>query len=93
MRWLRYVLEAEAETRSMTRAVLDWSRFLDHKRQALEQVTKELELAWPKAGESAFADIDKLVSPELRHHTATEADLRADPAISDLVRETLQRHA
>lgn len=26
--WLRHVLDAEAETRAMPRAVLDWSRFL-----------------------------------------------------------------
>jgi hypothetical protein len=88
LRWLRYVLDAEAETRSMARAVLDWSRFLDHKRQALERVTEQLKLTWPNGGESAFADIDEFVTPDLRHHTATEADLRAHPAISDLSRET-----
>jgi hypothetical protein len=86
--WLRHVLDAEAETRAMPRAVLDWSRFLDDKREALARVTEQLELAWPNGHESAFADIDELVLPSLRHHTATDVDLRAHPAISDLVRET-----
>jgi hypothetical protein len=86
--WLRHVLDAEAETRAMPRAVLDWSQFLDDKRGTLARVTEQLELTWPDGGESAFADIDELVSPDLRHHKATEADLRANPAISDLVRET-----
>ena len=86
--WLRHVLDAEAETRAIPRAVLDWSRFLDGKGEALAQVTERLDLTWPNRGETAFADIDKLVSPGLRHHTATEVDLRAHPAISDLVRET-----
>jgi hypothetical protein len=86
--WLRHVLDAEAETRAMPRAVLDWSRFLDDKREALALVTEQLELAWPNGHERAFADIDELVLPGLRHHTATDLDLRAHPAISDLVRET-----
>ena len=85
--WLRHVLDAEAETRAMPRAVLDWSRFLGDKREALARITEQLELTWPNGRESAFADIDELVSPDLRHHKATEADLRAHPAISDLVRK------
>jgi lipopolysaccharide biosynthesis protein len=86
--WLRHVLDAEAETRAIPRAVLDWTRFLDDRRGALAQVTKQLELTWPNSGEGAFADVDELISPGMRHHTATEADLRAHPAISDLMLET-----
>jgi hypothetical protein len=86
--WLRHVLDAEAETRAVPRAVLDWSRFLGDKRGALTRLAEQLELTWPNGGESGFADVDELVSPDLRHHTATEADLRAHPAISDLTLET-----
>ncbi len=86
--WLRHVLDAEAETRAMRRAVLDWSRFLDDRRGALTRIAEQLELTWPNGGESAFADIDELVSPDLRHHKASEADLVAHPAISELIRET-----
>ena len=86
--WLRHVLDAEAETRALPRAVLDWSQFLGDKRRALTRLAEQLELTWPNGGESAFADVDELVSPELRHHTASEADLRTHPAISDLIRET-----
>jgi lipopolysaccharide biosynthesis protein len=86
--WLRHVLDAEAETRALPRAVLDWSQFLGDKRRALTRLAEQLELTWPNGGESAFADVDELVSPELRHHTASEADLRAHPAISDLILQT-----
>lgn len=86
--WLRHVLDAEAETRAIPRAVLDWSRFLGDKREALARLTKQLGLAWPNGRERALADIDELVLPDLRHHKATEADLDAHPAIGDLVRET-----
>jgi hypothetical protein len=86
--WLRHVLDAEVETRAMPRAVLDWSRFLGDRRGALTRVANQLELVWPNGSESAFADIDELVSPDMRHHTATEADLHAHPAIGELIRET-----
>ena len=86
--WLRHVLDAEAETRAVPRAVLDWSQFLGDKREALARLTKQLGLAWPNGRERALADIEELVLPDLRHHKATEADLGAHPAISDLVRET-----
>ncbi|MGB7977191.1 MAG: hypothetical protein WCF81_23210 [Roseiarcus sp.] len=86
--WLRHVLDAEAETRAMPRAVLDWSRFLGDKREALARLTLQLGLIWPNGRERALADVDELVLPDLRHHKATEADLGAHPAIGDLVRET-----
>jgi lipopolysaccharide biosynthesis protein len=86
--WLRHVLDAEAETRAIPRVVLDWTRFLGDRRGTMARVAKELELTWPNEGESAFADLDELVSPGMRHHTATEADLRGHPAISDLILET-----
>jgi hypothetical protein len=86
--WLRHVLDAEVETRAMPRAVVDWSRFLDDKRDALARMTQQLKLTWPNGSERAFADIDELVAPGMRHHTATEVDLHAHLAISDLVRET-----
>jgi hypothetical protein len=86
--WLRHVLDAEAETRAMPRAVLDWSYFLGRKREALTRAAEQLGLTWPNGDESAFADVEELVSPSMRHHTATEVDLRAHPAISDLMVET-----
>jgi hypothetical protein len=86
--WLRHVLDAEVETRAMRRAVLDWSRFLDDRRGALTRIAEQLELTWPNGGESAFADVDERVSPDLRHHKASEADLVAHPAISELIQET-----
>ena len=42
MLWLRHVLDAEAETRAMPRAVVDWSRFLGDKRETLARITEKL---------------------------------------------------
>ena len=86
--WLRHILDAEVETRGMARAVLDWRTFLHDRRGALARVSEQVGLIWPHWCESALADVDEFVSVDLWHQRATEDDLRAHPAISDLVRET-----
>ena len=40
--WLRHVLDAEAETRGMARAFLDWPQFLGNGRNALAQASEQL---------------------------------------------------
>ena len=86
--WLRHVLEAEAATRGMPRAVLDWPQLLGDGRKALARASEQLGLIWPYWRESALADIDQFVSADLRHQRASEADLSAHPDISDLARRT-----
>jgi hypothetical protein len=86
--WLRHVLDAEVETRGMARAVLDWRELLGNGRKALAQASEQLGLIWPYWGEDALGDIDRFVSSELRHQRASEADLGASPAVSDLARQT-----
>jgi hypothetical protein len=86
--WLRHVLEAEVATRGMARAVLDWPQLLGDGRGSLARASEQLGLIWPYWCESALSDIDQFVSADLRHQRASEADLRAHPAVSDLVRRT-----
>ena len=86
--WLRHTLDAEAETRGVTRAVLDWPQFLSNRRKALTRLGEQLGLVWPRWHERALAEVDQFVSADLRRHRASEADLRTHPAVSDLVRQT-----
>ena len=86
--WLRHVLDAEAETRGMARAILDWPQFLGDSRKALARANEQLGVTWPYWGESALADIDRFVSADLRRQRASEADLAAHAAVNDLVRRT-----
>jgi hypothetical protein len=85
--WLRHVLEAEAETRGMTRAVLNWPNFLSNNREALERLAYHCGLRWPRWGDRGLADVDGFVSGGLQHCKADADDLRADPGISDLARD------
>jgi hypothetical protein len=86
--WLRHVLDAEAETRGMARAILDWPQFLGDGRKALAQASEQLGVIWPYWGETALVDIDQFISTELRHERASVEDLEAHPAVTDLARRT-----
>ena len=80
--WLRHVLDAEAETRGMARAILDWPQFLSDGRKALARANEQLGVTWPYWGESALADIDLFVSADLRRQRASEVDLGTHPAVN-----------
>jgi hypothetical protein len=86
--WLRHVLGAEAETRGVTRAFLDWPQFLGEGREPLAGVTEQFGLIWPHGDEDALAEVDEFLSADLRHQRASDDDLRVHPAVSDMVRET-----
>ncbi len=86
--WLRHVLDAEAETRGIPRAFLDWPQFLGDGRNTLAQASEQLGVIWPYWCESALADIDQFVSADLRRQRTSEADMQTHPAVNDLVRRT-----
>ena len=86
--WLRHVLDAEAGTRNMRRAVVDWNGFLRDPPGALERVGEQLKVEWPRWTERALTEIHDFVSGDLRRQRASDSDLRAHPAVNDLVRET-----
>jgi hypothetical protein len=86
--WLRHVLEAEVESRELPRVVLNWEDFLADPRRSLGRIGGSLDLSWPRWCGRAFAEIDAYVSGDLRHHRASTAQLRAHPAMNDLVCET-----
>jgi hypothetical protein len=63
--WLRHVLDAEADTRGMPRAVLDWSRFLDDWPASLQRVAEQLGLGWMRGDGWKCAEVTDFLSPEL----------------------------
>lgn len=86
--WLRHVLDAEAGTRNMRRAVVGWNDFLRDPPGALERVGEQLKVEWPRWTERALTEIQDFVSADLRRQRASDSDLLAHPAVNDLVRET-----
>ena len=62
--WLRHVLDAEAETRGMARAILDWPEFLDDRRSSLTRISEQLGLVWPRWHERALAEVPPSDGPD-----------------------------
>jgi hypothetical protein len=89
--WLRHVLDAEAETRGMSRAILDWPAFLGDPGAALGRVIDRIGLGWLRWSKDGLAAVNAFISDDLRHCKANRCQLRAHPAIGDLAREVYDR--
>ena len=85
--WLRHVLDAEAGTRNMRRAIVDWNDFLGDPRLTLGRVGEQLAVVWPRWSDGVLAEIDEFVSADMRRQRASDTDLQVHPAVNDLVRE------
>lgn len=66
--WTRHVLEVEHHTRLLRRVFVDYDDLLADWPTVMKRVASELELTWPiPIGEATF-EVNKFLSPTLRHH-------------------------
>jgi hypothetical protein len=89
--WLRHVLDAEAETRGMSRAIFDWPTFLGDPSAALRRIIGRIGLDWPRWSEDDLAAVNAFIADDLRHCKSDADQLRVHPAISKLAREVYDR--
>ena len=68
--WLRHVLEAERDSRSLPRIVVDYDDIVADWRQVVDRITKTLAVEWPVSPELIFAEARDFVAQDLRHHHA-----------------------
>lgn len=71
--WLRYVLAAELHTRGMPRSFCLYGSLLQDWRRIADQLARDLELAWPRQCAEAECDVDRFLSPQLRHHHESDS--------------------
>lgn len=84
--WLRYVLDAEAETRSARRVLVPYDELIDNWQPVVEGIGQALGIYWPRAIADVADDVGAFLRRDLRHHAGT-VDLLADPAYPDWVRQ------
>lgn len=85
--WLRYVLEAEADTRGLSRTIVRYARLLQDWRREVERIADVLDLLWPVPLEAAAPEVDAFLEPTLRHgYVAANA-----PAVSARLQSWLDR--
>jgi hypothetical protein len=77
--WLTHMLEAEYQTRGLTRAFVSYERLLSDWRGTVADLGQDLSLSWPVKTEVAAPSIDAFLDPSLHHHTGN-ATLPDHPA-------------
>ncbi|HWB54184.1 MAG TPA: glycosyltransferase [Tepidisphaeraceae bacterium] len=79
--WLRYVVDAEQQTRDLPRSVVTYHQVLWHWRRAAAAISRDLGIEWPRASLMTQAEVDDLLRPSLRHHKSDPAHVQSDPTI------------
>lgn len=73
--WLRCYLDAEAATRSAPRCVQRYEALLEDWRSGASRMEETLGVRWPKDAEKAEEEIDRFLTPDLRHNQVSKDDL------------------
>jgi hypothetical protein len=79
--WLRHVLDAELETRKITRSIVSYQQLLVDWKAVAEKIAAETGVHWPEWSDATDAEISAFLKQDLRHHIA---DNGASPVASPL---------
>ncbi|HZV04167.1 MAG TPA: hypothetical protein VE999_03665 [Gemmataceae bacterium] len=86
--WLRHVLDAEANSRNLPRALIVWNSFLDNWHAELERVQDQTGIRFPNWSDNGFRQVSNFLSPHLRHHQVPSGGFQIDPKVNEWIRET-----
>ncbi|MFO1102157.1 MAG: hypothetical protein U1E20_04545 [Methylocystis sp.] len=86
--WLRHILDAEAASRHLPRAIFQWPDFLTDWQATMARAAEQTGLIWPNLCESSIAEIEQFISSELRHEVAEAEATLVHPEINDWVQAT-----
>lgn len=86
--WLRHVLEAEADSRGLTRAFLRYDELLGNWQAMPDQLGRSLGICWPRRSTAVDAEIERFLSRGHRHHTEQDASVFGNPRLSHWIRST-----
>lgn len=76
--WLRHVLDAEANSRGITRTVFAWEHFLSDWQMVCDNIASDAKLSWPRLYSNACHDIEKFLDYKLVHHKTERSILTAE---------------
>jgi hypothetical protein len=88
--WLRHILDAERETRSIARSVLTYHSLLQNWHGVMDKVADDLGLQWPALSHQTQAEIAQFLSVRYRHHVTEDAALQVRPEVVTWVQETYE---
>jgi len=85
--WLRHVLDAELESRSLPRSFVLYKDLIQDWRSVIERVGHELDISWPKRSSAADCEIDQFLSADFRRHHSDRQDVLSRGDVPDWVKE------
>jgi hypothetical protein len=88
--WLRHVLDAEAATRSVPRAIFSWNHFLADWRHVAERISGGTGISWPRLSDRSMREVDEFLSTDLHHHRVDEKVLTQHPDVHEWTRRAYE---
>src|SRR6185312_8619760 len=76
--WVQYLMEAEATTRRVRRALITYDELLLDWRATMQRIAAELELSWPAGLDQAAPVVDTFLNKGRRHHVVDPANAATD---------------
>jgi hypothetical protein len=88
--WLRHMLDAEFETRTINRSVVRYRDLLEDWRTVTDKISTDINVAWPSESAATDMEIADFLKPELCHHAIGLEALDVSPPLSRWVRQTCE---
>lgn len=73
--WLRHALDAEFATRARSRVILSYDCLLADWKGALAKIGGRLDVSWPYEPDEVAAEVERFLTPRLRHHARTSDEV------------------
>ncbi len=86
--WLRHVLDAELETRTIPRSIVRYSDVLEDWKAVKDRISADTGIDWPRSSEAAEAGVSDFLRPELCHYASGAGSIGVDLPLSDWVTRT-----
>jgi hypothetical protein len=72
--WLRYVLVAERETRTVPRSFVAMDELLANWRKCARRIARDIDVAWPRFDDETSMKIDNFLTADLKHHNLESSE-------------------
>jgi hypothetical protein len=85
--WLRYMLDAQRATEGLRRCHVAYHDLLTDWRAVVGFIARKTGIVWPRAASEAAAEIESLISSNLRHQRAAFGAIASDPSVNWRVKQ------
>jgi hypothetical protein len=86
--WLRHVLDAEFETRAITRSVVRYRDVLENWKAVKDRISADTGIQWPRSSDAAEQEIAEFLRRDLCHHASGAANIGVEFPLCDWVTRT-----